>query len=108
MNRKNIFIWTLYDFANSIFMIVFFLYFAQWLVVEKGVADFWYNAIFAVGSVLLLVTAPILGSIADKTGGQHRCLNVITILTILSVSVVTAIALFFPQKVFLAAFFFLI
>ncbi|MDD5026763.1 MAG: MFS transporter [Candidatus Peribacteraceae bacterium] len=108
MNKRNIFYWSLYDFANSIFMIVFFLYFAQWLVVDKGVADFWYNAIFAVGSVLLLVTAPILGGIADKTQSQHRCLNVITILTVLSVLVVTYIALFSPQKVFLAALFFLI
>ncbi len=60
MNRKNDFLWTLYDFANSIVTIVFFLYFSQWLVVDKGVSGFWYNMIFTVGSVLLLFTAPIL------------------------------------------------
>ena len=41
MNRKNIALWTLYDFANSIVVVVFFLYFSQWLVVDKGVSDFW-------------------------------------------------------------------
>jgi len=70
MNRKNIFLWTLYDFANSITTIVFFLYFSQWLVVDKGVPDFWYNMIFTASSVLLLLTAPVLGSIADKTIGK--------------------------------------
>ena len=108
MNKKNVIVWALYDFANSIFMIVFFLYFSQWLVVEKGVSDFWYNMIFTIGSALLLMTAPVLGSIADKTRGQQTCLNVITILTVLSLLCVTFIALFSPKHVFLAVLFFLV
>jgi len=108
MNKKNIFVWALYDFANSIFMIVFFLYFSQWLVVEKGVSDFWFNMIFTAGSLLLLITVPVVGSIADRIRGQHAFLLVITLLTIVSLFAVTFTALFFPQKVFLAALFFLI
>ena len=108
MNRKNVFYWTLYDFANSISTIVFFLYFSQWLVVDKGVSDFWYNMIFTIGSALLLLTAPILGSIADKTGRQQKYLNKITVLTFLCFLVVSFITLFFSQKVFLAALFFLL
>ena len=80
MNRKNIFLWTLYDFANSIVSIVFFLYFSQWLVVDKGVSDLWYNMIFTIGSAILLLTAPVLGSIADKTGRQLFYLNTTTVL----------------------------
>src|SRR3990167_3030003 len=108
MNKKNIFLWTLYDFANSIVSIVFFLYFSQWLVVDKGVADFWYNIIFAVGSALLLLTAPILGSIADKTGRQQNYFNKITTLSFLCFLSVSFITLFFSQKIFLAALFFLL
>ena len=108
MNRKNIFLWTLYDFANSIASIVFFLYFSQWLVVDKGVADLWYNLIFAIGSVLLLVTAPILGSIADRTGRQQSYFNRITTLSFLCFLGVSLITLFFSGKVFLAALFFLL
>ncbi|MFH0770019.1 MAG: MFS transporter [Candidatus Peregrinibacteria bacterium] len=107
MRQKNVFVWALYDFSNSIFMIVFFLYFSQWLVVEKGVSDFWYNMIFVAGSALLLLTVPVCGSIADRTNGQRAFLNVITLLTILSLLGVTVVALFFPQKVLLAAVFFL-
>ena len=108
MSKKNIFFWTLYDFANSIVAIVFFLYFSQWLVVDKGVPDFWYNMIFTIGSVLLLLTAPILGSIADKTGRQQNYLNRITILVFLFFLLATFTTLFFSQKVFLAALFFLL
>ncbi|MBI2064998.1 MAG: MFS transporter [Candidatus Yanofskybacteria bacterium] len=108
MDNKNIFLWTLYDFANSIVSIVFFLYFSQWLVIDRGVADFWYNMIFAVGSVLLLLTAPVLGSIADKTGRQQNYFNRITVLSFACFLAVSLIALFFSQKVFLAALFFLL
>lgn len=108
MNKKNIFFWTLYDFANSVVSIVFFLYFSQWLVVDRGVADFWYNMIFTVGSVLLLLTAPILGSIADKTGRQLNYFNKITLLSFLFFLGASLVTLFFSQKVFLAALFFLL
>ena len=108
MNRKNVFLWTLYDFANSIVTIVFFLYFSQWLVVDKGVPDFWYNMIFTIGSALLLLTAPVLGSIADKTGRQQKYFNKITVLTFLCFLGASFTTLFFSQKIFLAALFFLL
>ncbi len=64
--KRNVFLWALYDFANSIVSIVFFLYFAQWLVVEKGLSDFWYNLTFPLSSFLLLITVPISGFLLDK------------------------------------------
>src|SRR3989344_4644973 len=108
MNKKNIALWTLYDFANSIVGVVFFLYFSQWLVVDHGVSDLWYNMIFAIGSLLLLITAPILGSIADKTGRQQNYFNNITILAFLSFMGASLTTLFFSRNVFLAALFFLL
>lgn len=108
MNRKNIFLWTLYDFANSIVVIVFFLYFSEWLVIDHGVSDFWYNMLFTIGSVMLLVTAPILGSIADKTYREQKYLNRITILTFFCFVLASIVTLFFSGKVFLAALFFLL
>lgn len=107
MNKKNIFLWTLYDFANSIVIIVFFLYFSQWLVIDKGVSDFWYNMIFTAGSALLLFTAPVIASIADKNGRELQYFRGITLLTFLFFISVTVTALFFPDKVFLAALFYL-
>ena len=108
MNKKNIFLWTLYDFANSIVIVVFFLYFSQWLVVDNGVSDLWYNMIFTIGSVLLLLTAPILGSLADRTGKQSDYLNRITITTFIFFLAASLTALFYSNQVFIAALFFLL
>lgn len=106
MNKKNIFVWTLYDFANSIIVIVFALYFSQWLVVDKGVPDFWFNMLLAFASILFLFTAPILGSIADKNKKHQQYLNWITILNFCSFAGASLVALFFSHKIFLAVLFF--
>lgn len=64
--KKNIFLWTLYDFANSLVSIVFFLYFAQWIVVDRGMADIYFNLTFTIAAVLLLLTVPVTGFLLDK------------------------------------------
>ena len=107
MNKKNLFVWTLYDFANSIVSIVFLLYFSQWLVVDKGVSDLSYNLLFTLGSVLLLLTAPVFGSLADKTGANYRYLKQTTWLAFSCYLAVSLITLFASGEVFLAAAFFL-
>ncbi|MDO8522860.1 MAG: MFS transporter [bacterium] len=67
MNTKqNIFLWTLYDFANSLVSIVFFLYFAQWIVIDRGLPDLWFNLTFTVSTVFLIFTAPFAGVLLDK------------------------------------------
>ncbi len=63
---KNIFLWALYDFANSLISIVFFLYFAQWIVIEKGLSDLAFNLTFTVSTIFLICTAPFLGVMLDK------------------------------------------
>lgn len=108
MDKKNLFVWTLYDFANSVSFIVFLLYFSQWLVVDKGVPDFWYNMIFTVGSILLVLTAPVLGSVADKTGHQQKYLNRMTVGTFIFLLLASLTALFWSGQVFLAALFYLL
>src|SRR5581483_9323963 len=75
MDRRNLFLWSLYDFANSFVYISFLLYFAQWLVVDAGLSDFWYNAIFALTTVALLFSAPVLASSVDAHGGGKKFLG---------------------------------
>lgn len=64
--RRNTFLWVTYDFANSIVSIVFFLYFAQWIVIDRGVSDFYFNLTFTISAILLLLTAPLFGVFLDK------------------------------------------
>ncbi len=65
MNR-NIFLWALYDFANSFIYIAFFLYFSQWVVIDNNIPDMWFNLCFVAASILLLLTAPIIGIKLDE------------------------------------------
>ncbi len=81
--KKNIFLWTLYDFANSIVSIVFFLYFAQWIVIDKGVSDLYFNLTFTISAILLFCTAPLTGSLLDKSLRRITGLRYTTIFTIL-------------------------
>lgn len=64
--KRNIFLWVLYDFANSLVSIVFFLYFAQWIVVDRGISDIYFNLTFTVSALLLLFTVPVSGFLLDK------------------------------------------
>ncbi|MDO8566389.1 MAG: MFS transporter [Candidatus Moranbacteria bacterium] len=84
MDKKKLFLWALYDFANSIIYVNFLLYFAQWMVIDGGLSDFWYNAIFAIATVLLLFTAPILAAQTDRNGGRKYFLNLSTIGTFIA------------------------
>jgi len=107
MNKKNLFYWSLYDFANSFVLINFLLYFSQWLVIDGGLSDFWYNAIFAISSVLLLVSAPTLASFTDKHGGRKYFLKFATFGTLVGYSIATILA-YMDSSIFLIAVFFLI
>jgi len=108
MNKRNIFLWALYDFANSIVMIVFMLYFSQWLVIDKGVSDFWYNASFIFSTILLVLTGPIVSVLADKKG---RCFSFFyknTILLYFLYTLLALLILFIPEQRILAILLFIL
>ena len=97
MNRKKLFLWSLYDFANSVVMIVFFLYYSQWLVVDRGVPDFWFNMTFVGSSLLFLLTVPVAAAVVDKIKTQMPGLRITTILAAVFYSLTGFIALQFPE-----------
>jgi MFS transporter, UMF1 family len=105
MNKKKIFLWTLYDFANSIAIVTFFLYFSQWLVVDHGVSDFWFNMLFVGGTILLIITAPVAGAIADKLKVRMPFLIWISVLFFISLLVTSFAAVLSDSKtaIFIAA-----
>lgn len=110
-SKTNIAYWALYDFANSVPIIVFALYFSQWLVIENHVSDLVYNLIFVGASILLILTSPVVGAISDQKGIKLPFLQFFTVSFTISVLVTTIVALFFKSSVevvTLAAFFFLL
>lgn len=108
MDKKKLFYWSLYDFANSIIFINFLLYFSQWMVIDGGLSDFWYNAIFAITSIILFFSAPTLATFTDKHGGRKYLLNCATIGTFVGYGLATVLAFLGSQYIFAIAIFFLI
>lgn len=108
MDKKKLFIWSLYDFANSFVFINFLLYFSQWLVLDGGLSDFWYNALFAIASILLFFSAPTLAEFTDKYGGRKYLLNFATLGTFLGYGLATVLAYMGTQYIFIIAVLFLL
>ena len=64
--NNNIFLWVLYDFANSFLSAALEgLYFSQWVIIEHGFADIWYGGTYAAATLFLLISAPLLGAWSD-------------------------------------------
>lgn len=81
--KKNIFLWALYDFANSMVSVVFFLYFAQWIVIDRGIADIYFNLTLTASALLLLLTVPFTGALLDKSWRRISGLRYSTIASVL-------------------------
>ena len=75
MKKKQIFLRALYDFANSIVFANFLLYFSKRIVMEGGLSDLMYNALFAICAILLFFSAPMLASYTDRIGKLKKFLN---------------------------------
>jgi UMF1 family MFS transporter len=84
--RRERFAWCMYDFANSgfttvILTAIFNAYFVGVIAAEHGSGDatlIWTLAI-AVSNALVLLSAPVVGAIADYSGAKKRFLMVTTI-----------------------------
>ena len=109
-NRKEVFAWSLYDFANQPFttIIVTFIYSAFFTKViaenEQEGTIMWANAI-AITAVIVAMLSPILGAIADSGGYRKFFLVLFTWLCS-----IFSILLYFPQSgdVFFAIILFII
>ncbi len=97
IDKKRLALWALYDFANSFVLITFLLYYSQWLVVDRGISDFWFNVTFVGSSLLFLLTVPVAGSIADKIRVNMPGLRITTLLSVLFFLATGLIAVFFPE-----------
>ncbi len=80
IRRKPIVAWALYDWANSAFATtvmagffpVFYGAISEGLSTED--AQFWFNVTLAAASILIAVSAPVLGAIADRGGSRKKFL----------------------------------
>lgn len=102
-------LWAWYEFARSISLAAFLLYFSQWLVIDRGVPDLWYNAIFAAASAMLVLTAPFAALAADRRRLKMTFLRAMTAAEMFALAVVGVLASYLdatPLVLALAAIFF--
>jgi UMF1 family MFS transporter len=80
LKRKPVVAWAFYDWANSAFattiMAGFFPVFYSAISQDLSTEDsqFWFNVTLAAASVVIAVSAPILGAVADRGGSRKRFL----------------------------------
>ena len=92
MNRKAIAAWCLYDFANSVYpalitATIFGVYFAGTIVGnEAGLGDLWWGRVISISMIVVAVTSPLLGSVADNARVRKKFLFAYTYLTIACVA----------------------
>ncbi len=76
--------WVLYDFSNTIFSISILSYFFPlWLGDELGAGADTFNYLVALSALLVVLTAPVLGSVADLTQRRRPYLVVLTVLAVI-------------------------
>lgn len=90
-NRKRIFVWTLFDFANTSFSIVvvtflYAVYFKKVVAEGQPVGDLYWSIATSVAMIVTAIISPILGSIADYSAGKKRFLLFFTFLCIIATS----------------------
>ena len=75
---KRILAWCLFDFANSaysavIVVTVFSVYYVSYIVGnERGLGDLWWGRAISASLLLVVLTGPVLGAIADRAGRRKR------------------------------------
>lgn len=94
MQKKQVGAWALFDFANSVFpavivSVVFQVYFINEIVGnEGGRGDAWWTRAVSLSALIVALSAPVLGAIADRAGVRKRLMGFYVALCI------TAVALF--------------
>ena len=88
--RAEVLSWAIYDFANTIFsMNIVTLYFAVWIVTERGASNTAYSVATSLSSLFVLVGAPAVGALSDAA---RRRKPWVVGLTLVSVAATIALA----------------
>ncbi len=94
-NFKQIISWCLFDFANSsysavIASVIFPVYFTTYIAGnEHGIGDLWWGRAISISMLIVVLTSPFLGGIADFSGLRKRFLLSYTIVCVTSVAMLS-------------------
>ncbi len=90
MKKKQIVSWCLYDFANasysSVIAAVIFPVFYARHIVGGALGDLWWGRAISVSMLLVALSSPFMGGIADRSGMRKGFLAVYTLACVIAVS----------------------
>ena len=97
MNKKQVGAWALFDFANSVYpavivSVVFQIYFIESVVGnEAGEGDAWWGRAVSLSALIVALSAPVLGAIADRAGVRKRFMAFCVAMCITGVALFTTL-----------------
>jgi len=96
LNRKVVVSWCLYDFANSFYVIlpavIWQTYFQRVIVGnEHGQGDLWWGRVISFSMLVVAITSPFMGALADHAGIRKRLLLAYTLVSVTGVCLFTTV-----------------
>ncbi len=94
--------WALYDLAVKFFTLnIVSLHFVRWITIQKNLPDICYSLTFGVSLLIVFLSAPLIGKIADFTGKRGNILAIFTLIAAASIFLIG-----FTSNPFIALVFF--
>lgn len=90
MSKKGkIFVWTLFDFANTSFSIIvvtflYAVYFKKTVASGEAIGDLYWSFATSIAMIITAIISPVMGAIADYSAGKKRFLLFFTSLCIIA------------------------
>lgn len=101
MDRKQVGAWAMFDFANSSYSAVvttavFPVFYASFVVggasgAGEGVGELWLSWADSLAALLVAVSVPFLGAVADRGGGRKKFMLFYTLLCVTTVAMMTTL-----------------
>ncbi|RCK74578.1 MAG: MFS transporter family protein [Ignavibacteriae bacterium] len=90
--KIQIFVWTLFDLANTAFYVIILtvgypLYFKEIINNGNRNGDFLWGLAFSISMLIVAIISPFLGAIADYTSNKKKFLLILTLLCIFATSI---------------------
>ena len=87
-NKSQVFIWTLFDFANSSYAVivvafVFAVFFTDVVCAKQPVGDLYWSVGINISMIISALLNPVFGAIADRTSNKKYYLLLFTLLCII-------------------------
>ena len=108
--KRRVFVWTLFDFANTSFSIIvvtflYAVYFKKTVAGNEAIGDLYWSISTSIAMIITAFISPVLGAIADYSAGKKRFLLFFTLLCILGTSSLYFIG---PGQIFWGIFIFVL